>query len=358
MKRYAVAWLMMCLIGFQSPLAPADEPPGRPEIREPSPVAKEAPDRRTGAAASGFPKFFGSDDKNILFLGDSITQAGTYVAYLETYLWEQFPERDYRLINLGLGSETASGLSEADHPFPRPCIHSRIDRVIAEAEPDLTFVCYGMNDGIYHPPSSQRRAAFRDGMTRLIDKLRAAGSQVVLMTPPPFDAQTRRLRGQELAGADAPSYGYKTPFADYDAVLEEFAHWVLQPKEGVALAIDIHSPLKRYIAQRRDADANFHYGDGIHPGAAGHFVITQTILRALGAPGAEKKPNYSALPQDDRRFAAMPRILRRHRLLSAAWRKHVGHDKPGKSNAPPLREAHDQAEEMEAHIRRILEDGS
>ena len=62
-------------------------------------------------------------DTNIIFLGDSITQGGTYIAYLQTYLWELYPDSNYNLINLGLGSETASGLSEDDHPFPRPHHH-------------------------------------------------------------------------------------------------------------------------------------------------------------------------------------------------------------------------------------------
>lgn len=304
-------------------------------------------------AVPEYPNFL-EPEQNIVFLGDSITQAGTYIAYIEAYLWNRYPDSDFRLINLGLGSETASCLSEPDHPFPRPCIHSRLDRVIEEAKPEITFVCYGMNDGIYHPLSPKRLEAYREGMIKLIDKLRAAGSRIVLLTPPPFDAETRRLRGEELAGPHADEYGYRQPYADYDKVLEAFGDWVLEPKEDVELAIDVHTPLEEHITARRAVNPDYEYGDGVHPSAVGHHVLARAILRALEAPGLEEAPDYSALSEDDPRAAAMPLILRRHRLLSAAWREHVGHGKPGNSNALPLAEAQAQADKMEAEIDRLL----
>lgn len=65
------------------------------------------------------------DAKRIVFLGDSITYSGEYVSYLELYLLKEFPERDYDIIDVGLPSETVSGLSEPGHAggaFPRPDI--------------------------------------------------------------------------------------------------------------------------------------------------------------------------------------------------------------------------------------------
>src|SRR4051812_15319311 len=59
----------------------------------------------------------------IVFLGDSITHGGEYVTYLEAYLLTHFPEKHYEIIDVGLPSETVSGLSEPGHAggaFPRP----------------------------------------------------------------------------------------------------------------------------------------------------------------------------------------------------------------------------------------------
>ena len=116
--------------------------------------------------------------KRILFLGDSITYAGQYIEFIEAALIEKHPERIYEIINCGLPSETASGLSEPGHAggqFPRPDVHERVDRVLAKVKPDLVVICYGMNDGVYMPLAEDRFAAFRNGMSKLHDKAVAAG---------------------------------------------------------------------------------------------------------------------------------------------------------------------------------------
>src|SRR5688500_17490958 len=105
--------------------------------------------------------------KRIVILGDSITYSGQYVDDLELYLFCKYPARKFEVINVGLPSETVSGLSEdghADGKFPRPGLHERLDRVLAKTKPELVFACYGMNDGIYLPLDERRFAAYRDGM--------------------------------------------------------------------------------------------------------------------------------------------------------------------------------------------------
>ncbi len=98
--------------------------------------------------------------KRILFLGDSITHAGGYISIIEARLIANGVESRPESINLGLPSETCSGLSEPDHPFPRPDVHERLDRALAAAKADLVVACYGMNDGIYYPFSEERFAAY------------------------------------------------------------------------------------------------------------------------------------------------------------------------------------------------------
>src|SRR5207245_9870562 len=100
--------------------------------------------------------FLLQDGQRVVFLGDSNTFAGQYIAYLDAYLYTRFPDKKFELLNLGLPSETVSGLSEPDHPYPRPCIFERLDRILEKTKPDIVVACYGMNDGIYHPFSVQR----------------------------------------------------------------------------------------------------------------------------------------------------------------------------------------------------------
>jgi pimeloyl-ACP methyl ester carboxylesterase len=53
--------------------------------------------------------------KRVVFLGDSITQAGGYIAFTTYYLEKLYPKKDFDILCLGLASETLSGLSEDGH---------------------------------------------------------------------------------------------------------------------------------------------------------------------------------------------------------------------------------------------------
>lgn len=55
------------------------------------------------------------ESKRIIFLGDSITHAGGYISAIDTAIYLQHPENHLELINLGLPSETVSGLTEPGH---------------------------------------------------------------------------------------------------------------------------------------------------------------------------------------------------------------------------------------------------
>lgn len=137
----------------------------------------------------------------IVFLGDSITHGGHYVTLLEAALREAHPDTEF--INLGLPSEGVTGLSEPDHPFPRPNVHERLDRVLEMADPDLVVACYGVNDGIYHPFSEERFKAYQKGIDTLIKKVQAHGARLVLVTPPPFDPLP--MRKSLLPPAETPT---------------------------------------------------------------------------------------------------------------------------------------------------------
>src|SRR5262245_31791564 len=126
-----------------------------------------------------------TEARRIVFLGDSITYGGEYVEYLEAWFRCTYPAANTDFLNLGLPSETVSGLSEPGHAggaFPRPDLHERLERILTKAKPSLVVACYGMNDGIYHPYSEQRAAAFQNGIRRLREKVEAVGSRMIHLT--------------------------------------------------------------------------------------------------------------------------------------------------------------------------------
>ena len=76
----------------------------------------------------------------ILFLGDSITDNGKYISYIQSYLLMHQPESRIQIYNLGLTCETVCGLTEPGHPFPRPNVQDRLDRALITVQPDWVFL--------------------------------------------------------------------------------------------------------------------------------------------------------------------------------------------------------------------------
>jgi lysophospholipase L1-like esterase len=235
-----------------------------------------------GPSAAAEEKFLLRDGQRVVFLGDSNTFAGHFIAYLDAYLVTRFPGQKFELLNLGLPSETVSGLSEPDHPYPRPDVHDRLDRVLAKTKPDVVVACYGMNDGIYYPFSEERFKKYQEGMRRLVERCEKAGAKVVLMTPPPFDGQPVKAK---LLPATADKFSWLRPFEDYDAVLGRYAEWLLTWREKGYVVVDLHAALDRSLKDRRADEPKYSFsGDGIHPNATGHWLIAQAVLGAWHAP--------------------------------------------------------------------------
>jgi lysophospholipase L1-like esterase len=281
--------------------------------------------------------------KRILFLGDSITHAGHYISLIEVQLRTAGHDSIPELINLGLPSETCSGLSEPEHPFPRPNVHERIDRALAKLKPDVVVACYGMNDGIYYPLSEERFAAYRKGVNQIIDKVHASGAKLILMTPPAFDALPLKKTGQLLpAGAD--EYSWKLIYEDYDNVLCRYADWVMKQANRVEMVIDLHTPVREYVANKRKADPEFTMSpDGVHVNHEGHEVLAFAISKAWGL-GEMVKPGTSLLNL----------ITQRQQLMHNAWLSEVGHERPGVKAGLPIEQAKAKADEIEKQIRGKL----
>ena len=276
----------------------------------------------------------------VLFLGDSITHDGRYIAFVESWLRENEGDAPLPdLINLGLPSETLSGQSEPDHPFPRPNVHERLDRALEKVEPTLVVACYGMNDGIYHPFSEERFAAYRNGVERLIEKVAATGAPLVLMTPPPFDPEPLRKSGKLLPQSDDANYSWKTIYENYDTeVLARYAAWIREQagREGVAGVIDLHTPVNERVARTRAEDPEFTMSkDGVHVDETGQRLLAETILRAWG-----KLEPEASLEVSEGLHAS---VSKRQKLLHDAWLSHVGHQRPGVKDGLPLGEAQAQA---------------
>jgi len=226
--------------------------------------------------------FFLKDGLRVVFLGDSNTFAGHYIAYLDAYLYTRFPDKKFELLNLGLPSETVSGLSEPDHPYPRPCIFDRLDRVLGKTKPDVVVACYGMNDGIYYPFSEDRFKKYQEGIQRLITRIEKAKVKIVLMTPSSFEGSAIK---DKLLPKTAEKFSWMKPYEEYDSVLGRYSEWLLTLRDKGYMVVDVHDAINKHLKSVHEADPKYRLtGDGIHPGGTGHWLITQQILQAWKAP--------------------------------------------------------------------------
>ncbi len=228
------------------------------------------------------------DGDRVLFLGDSITQDGRYAALVEAYFWSARADWNLEFINVGLSSETVSGITEPVHPNPRPNIHHRVDRALELARPDWVLICYGMNDGIYHPSEARIRDAYHKGLTLLLDRVAEAGAKAIVLTPPTFDYDSPAIQKRQESVKDDEPFGYKKPFAKYNDSLAELAKIALETKSHPAVerVINIHQPTTQYVLDAKAARPDYEYGDGVHPPQDGHLIMARSILKGLGCDDA------------------------------------------------------------------------
>ena len=287
--------------------------------------------------------------KRVVFLGNSITWQANYVNDVIAYLTVNYPNRHFDFINVGLPSETVSGLSEPGHAggaFPRPDLHERLKRVLDQTKPDLVFACYGMNDGIYMPFDTGRFRKFTDGINWLHVEVIKSGAQIIHITPPVFD---------ELRGGDA----------GYAAVVDRYAGWLLAQRSPQHWqVIDVHFPMKKYLDAHRKVDAQFNLdgfalsSDGVHPAEAGHWIMAREILGYLcGDSTAVFATAEKSLSGSSNGPAIIKAVTERQNMLRDAWLTVTGYKRPGLPVGLPLDDALKKSCEMARQIDSLVAAG-
>ncbi len=277
----------------------------------------------------------------IVFLGNSITYDGRYVTDVAAYLRVKYPRQNYEIINVGLPSETVSGLSEPNHAdgkFPRPDLHERLSRVLQQTKPDLVIACYGMNDGIYLPWDESRFTAFRTGMQWLHDQVVNVGVSIIHVTPPVYDESRGQAQG-------------------YAAVLDRYAEWLLSQREAQQWRVlDLHFPMKTYLETQRQQNATFYLAeDGIHPQAQGHWLMAQQLLVGLGEDQAATATDAQASVAFHPKGAQLLELeAEKQALMKDAWLTATGHQRPGMKKGLPLPEAQQKAAALTKQQKAIL----
>lgn len=281
---------------------------------------------------------FSDQTKRIVFLGNSITYHGKYIEYIEAHFLTQYPRRNYEFINVGLPSETVSGLSEENHAggaFPRPDLRERLDRVLSHTNPDLVFSCYGMNDGIYLPLDQGRFNKYKEGIEWLNTSVTQTGASLIHITPPVFD---------------------KPLEISYAHVLDTYSDWLLSKRQTEDWrVIDIHWPMQKELNYQRQSDSTFMFTtDGVHPTDHGHFFISKHILLALGESSMNDiSDEQSFLDDHESKDSLLYLVNKKQTLMKDSWLSTIGHIRPRMTTGLPMEEAIKKLNLIEKKIEEL-----
>ena len=273
--------------------------------------------------------------QRIVFLGDSITYQGDYVAYFDTWLEQSSRTSKPEILNLGLPSETISGLSEKGHAggrFPRPNLFERLDRVLEKTKPDLVIACYGMNCAIYQPLDEQRFAKFKEGLQKLTDRTKDANAQLILLTPPIFDDRQKDL-------------GFS-----YNEVLKHYAEWMVQQANTQDWnVVDLHKEMQVEMESWRQVDPDYTlHKDGVHPTQTGHLVMANILINAL-----EQMPSADAVRQIK---LVQPVVKYRLDAWRDGWLSETGHQRPGIKPGQSLEDLRKASHNYDRAITNAIKD--
>lgn len=276
--------------------------------------------------------------KKIVFLGNSITYNGKFVSYMDAYLALKYPEKNLEIINVGLPSETVSGLSEVGHAngeFPRPDLRERLDRVLNQLKPDLVIANYGMNDGIYLPFGEERFEAFKKGMAWMHQTIESSGAEIIHVTPPIYD---------ERKGAA------------YANVLDIYSDWLVSLRYTQNWkVIDLHWPMRRELEEKRSMNPNFAFAkDGIHPDESGHFLMAKILLTGLGENVTNVKTIEELLSPFPNGMQVFSLIEQRQEILKLAWLSETGHLRPGIPTGLSLEETMEKIFKLNLQIHKLI----
>lgn len=231
-------------------------------------------------------------DARLAIVGDSITEQKLYSKYIETYLLAVAARPDVHVFQFGWGGETAGGFA------------NRMQNDLAVFKPTVVTLCYGMNDGAYHPFDAATGKRYEDSMRTVLTKLVEDKIHVVVGTPGAVDS---KYFFKTNFGNLNPATSYNESLATLGGIGKK-----LSGEFGQSFA-DVHSPMVDSMVRGKTAlgeEYDVCGRDGVHPGPNGHLAMSYAFLRALGCDGEAGKIHLD--------FAGRATASPGHTVLSSA----------------------------------------
>jgi lysophospholipase L1-like esterase len=194
----------------------------------------------------------------IVALGDSITQAGGYLAFMKRVLSRNYSDLKIEIVNAGISGHKSTDMSV------------RLKRDVIDKNPTVVTISCGVNDvwhGFNTPPRGVELETYTTLMAKMVDDLRSATrAEIYLLTPTIIKEDLRSPENLKLE-------------AYCDAVRR-----IAAEKNCILVDLNQHFNLLLRAAQKGGAPDLHLTTDGVHMRPAGDFVMGAAILRAMGVP--------------------------------------------------------------------------
>jgi len=218
----------------------------------------------------------------VVFLGDSITQAGAgtggYVTLVREALDKEHKDLDVEVIGAGISGNKV------------PDLEKRLERDVLAKKPTLVVIYIGIND-VWHSLNGQGtgKDAYEKGLVNLIERIQKSGARVILCTA--------SVIGEKTDGSNP-----------LDKMLGEYS----DISRGVAARqkVQLLDLRKAFLAHldkhnRANKEQGILTSDTVHLNGAGNKFVAEQMLAAL----------LSAPTKAGEKSAAKPGKLLRHCVL-------------------------------------------
>ena len=213
------------------------------------------------------------EGERAVFLGNSITDGGHYHSYIWLYYMTRFPNMPLRILNGGIGGDTAYDMNK------------RLDGDIFPMKPSVLMVTFGMNDSGYFEYNGDNPKEF--GEQKYQESIKnyqqmekrfkdLPDTRIVMVGTSPYD-ETVQLKEN-------------VPFKTKNETIKRIVEY---QKESAAKNnwefTDLNAPMVALNQQNQQKDPAFTLcgSDRIHPDNDGHMGMAYLFLKAQGFVGKE-----------------------------------------------------------------------
>lgn len=200
----------------------------------------------------------------VIFLGDSITQAGArpngYVSLVRKAIDEKID--GVEVIGAGISGNKV------------PDLERRLEKDVLSRKPTVVVIYIGIND-VWHSTRNNGtpRERFESGLKEIIAKIQDAGARVILCTP--------SVIGEKSDGSNS-----------LDVMLEEFS--ATSRKVAVETKSQLFDLRRRFLSHLRihnpeQVEKGILTSDTVHLNQAGNSFVATCMLEALGVNPVENK---------------------------------------------------------------------